>query len=273
MAHIDQFSAGPVTPIAAYLVACVGSALGLVCTTRAHGARGWARRRWFALGAFAIGGTGIWATHFVAMLGFAVGGTPIRYDVALTLAGLVVAVAVVAAGLSIAARDTGRPLVLAAGGTDTGCGIATMHYVGMAAMRMRGHASYAPGTVVLSVMVAVVAATIALYAALNVRSLGSIAGASLAMGVAVGGMHYMGMTAISVRLAPADAPLTGADSPHLLLPLVIGLTVCTVTALFLVGWHPAPAEDEDEDSEDEAAEPSAQEAAGPVTIERIPAGE
>ncbi|MDI2132167.1 MHYT domain-containing protein [Yinghuangia seranimata] len=267
MGHIDQFSAGPVTPVAAYLVACVGSVLGLVCTTRAHGAHGWARRRWFALGAFAIGGTGIWATHFVAMLGFSVEGTPIRYDVTLTLTSLVLAIGVVGVGLSVAARDVNRPALLAVGGAVTGCGIATMHYVGMAAMRMRGSTSYDAGTVVVSVGVAMVAATIALYAALNVRSPGAILGAALAMGVAVGGMHYTAMTAVSVHLHGPTDTLKGADSPHLLAPLVVGLTVCTVVALFMVGWHPQPADDEPAD--EEPLPPPVPTSADPVTIERI----
>ncbi|WP_436777085.1 MHYT domain-containing protein [Yinghuangia sp. YIM S09857] len=46
----------------------------------------------------------------------------------------------------------------------TGTGVATMHYMGMAALRMRGHVSYDPATVVISVGGAIVAATLALYA-------------------------------------------------------------------------------------------------------------
>ncbi|MCF2526305.1 MHYT domain-containing protein [Yinghuangia soli] len=273
MGQIDQFSAGLTTPVAAYAVSCIGSVLGLVCTTRAHGAHGWARRRWFVLGAFAIGGTGIWAMHFIAMLGFAVEGSPIRYDAVLTLVSMLVAIVVVGAGLSIAAHDASRFRFLAMGGAVTGCGVATMHYMGMAALRMRGHVSYEPSTVVLSVCVAVIAATLALYAALNVRTLGSMAGAALAMGVAVGGMHYTGMTAVSVEVHAHDAAMTGSDSTHLLAPLLVGLTVCTLVALAMVGWRPEAAADDEGPEPDAAPDAPAPGSAAPVTIERIPAGE
>ena len=49
-------------------------------------------RWWLSLAAVAIGGTGIWTMHFVAMLGFSVVGTPIRYDVGLTAASALIAV-------------------------------------------------------------------------------------------------------------------------------------------------------------------------------------
>ncbi|MEU8139350.1 MHYT domain-containing protein [Streptodolium elevatio] len=266
MGQINQFDEGLLTPVAAYAISCVGAVLGLACTTRAHAAAaGWARRRWFALGAFAIGGTGIWATHFVAMLGFAVEGTPIRYDVPLTLASLAVAVVVVGAGLAVAAHDTGRVALLAAGGAVTGIGVATMHYVGMAALRMRGHVSYDPATVAISVGVAIVAATLALYAALNIRTPGASLGAALAMGVAVGGMHYTGMTAVSVEVDAHNSPLSGAETSHLLAPPAAGLTLCTIAALCMVGWRPHPDEDETPARADAPAEPP-----GPVTIERVP---
>ncbi|WTW97891.1 hypothetical protein OG216_33165 [Streptomycetaceae bacterium NBC_01309] len=265
MGHINQFDEGLLTPVAAYAISCIGAVLGLACTTRAHAAAGWARRRWFALGAFAIGGTGIWATHFVAMLGFAVEGTPIRYDVPLTLTSLAVAVVVVGAGLAVAAHDTGRIALLAVGGTVTGIGVATMHYLGMAALRMRGHVSYDPATVVISVGVAIVAATLALYAALHIRTPGATLGAALAMGVAVGGMHYTGMTAVSVDVHTDGSALSGAETSHLLAPLAAGLTLCTIAALCMVGWRPHPDEDA---TPDEAAAPAAPPT--PVTIERIP---
>jgi NO-binding membrane sensor protein with MHYT domain len=62
---------GWLTPVLSYLMAVVGSALGLRCTVRALALTGRARRNWLLTAATAIG-SGIWTMHFVAMLGFAV---------------------------------------------------------------------------------------------------------------------------------------------------------------------------------------------------------
>ncbi len=76
---VDGFSYGLVTPVVAYLMACLGGALGLLCTGRSMlVAQSW-RVGWLALGAAAIG-SGIWTMHFVAMMGFSVEETPIHYD-------------------------------------------------------------------------------------------------------------------------------------------------------------------------------------------------
>lgn len=56
---IDHFTYGLLTPGLAYTMSCVGAALGLLCTSRARGVRGWARSRWLVVGAISIGGTGI----------------------------------------------------------------------------------------------------------------------------------------------------------------------------------------------------------------------
>ena len=98
MGHLDHAALGWLTPVLSYVMACIGAALGLRCTVRALGATGRSRRNWLITAASAIG-TGIWTMHFVAMLGFAVSGTDIRYDVPLTVLSLLVAMAVVCAGV------------------------------------------------------------------------------------------------------------------------------------------------------------------------------
>lgn len=87
MASAHQFAYGWVTPVRAYLLSFVGSVLGLVATVRARSAPTMAlRARWLVLAAFSIGGTGIWTMHFLAMIGFSVDGTPVRFDVPVTVA-------------------------------------------------------------------------------------------------------------------------------------------------------------------------------------------
>lgn len=222
MGHLDHATFGWLTPVLSYVMACVGAALGLQCTVRALGATGRARRNWLLTAASAIG-TGIWTMHFVAMLGFGVSGTQIRYDVPLTLLSLLVAMAVVGAGVFAVGYGSDRGRSLALGGLTTGLGVASMHYLGMAALRLHGDVGYDPAVVALSVVIAVVAATAALWAALNIKSTLAVAVASLVMGGAVSSMHYTGMLAVSVRVSPSGAALPGATTMQFIFPLAVGL--------------------------------------------------
>ncbi|MFD9904565.1 MHYT domain-containing protein [Streptomyces sp. NPDC059063] len=222
MGHLDHATFGWLTPVLSYAMACVGAALGLQCTVRALGTTGRSRRNWLITAASAIG-TGIWTMHFVAMLGFGVSGTQIRYDVPLTLLSLLVAMAVVGAGVFAVGYGRERGRALALGGLTTGLGVASMHYLGMAALRLHGDVRYAPVLVALSVLIAVVAATAALWAALNIKSPLAVTVASLVMGGAVSSMHYTGMLAVSVRVTASGAALPGATTMQFIFPLAVGL--------------------------------------------------
>ncbi|MYT75583.1 MULTISPECIES: MHYT domain-containing protein [unclassified Streptomyces] len=222
MGHLDHATFGWLTPVLSYLMACIGAALGLRCTVRALNATGRTRRNWLITAASALG-TGIWTMHFVAMLGFGVTGTEIRYNVPLTILSLVVAMAVVGAGVFAVGYSRERTRALALGGLTTGLGVASMHYLGMAALRLHGSISYDPLLVALSVVVAVIAATVALWAGLNIKSPAAVAVASLVMGGAVSSMHYTGMFAVSVRVTPATTSLPGASVMQFVFPLAVGL--------------------------------------------------
>lgn len=97
---VDGFSYGLVTPTVAFLMACLGGALGLRCATRPLVVTGSWRPGWLALGSGAIG-SGIWTMHFIAMMGFTIENTPIHYDRLMTFASLAVAVVMVGIGIFI----------------------------------------------------------------------------------------------------------------------------------------------------------------------------
>src|SRR5215216_5745167 len=102
MAEIHHFAYGWFNPVLAYLMAFLGALLGLVCARRARNARVRGRRvRWLIMAAVSIGGAGVWLMHFMAMLGFDVPASPVRYDPLLTVASLGLVVLVVAVGLLI----------------------------------------------------------------------------------------------------------------------------------------------------------------------------
>ncbi|MER7181993.1 MHYT domain-containing protein [Streptomyces hyaluromycini] len=220
MGHMDHFSAGWVTPVLSYAMACVGSALGLRCTVRALEADGASKRNWLTLASFAIG-SGIWTMHFIAMMGFSVEGTPIRYDIPLTVLSLVMAIAVVSAGIFTAGYGRSRVQAVLLGGLGTGLGVAAMHYTGMAALNLHGSVGFDPLTVIASVAIAVVAATAALTLSLVVRGPVLATLSALVMGLAVSSMHYTAMFAVSVNLKPSSAELPGATATEFLFPLAV----------------------------------------------------
>ncbi|WP_225831459.1 MHYT domain-containing protein [Streptomyces sp. NK08204] len=234
---VDGFSYGAVTPLVAYVMACLGGALGLRCTTRSLLVTHSRRPAWLALGSAAIG-SGIWTMHFVAMMGFTIRETPIHYDKAMTFASLGLAVLMVGIGIFIVGYRgaTGTPLFT--GGTITGLGVASMHYLGMAGMRFDGRFSYNTFTVAASVVIAVVAATAALWAAGRVRGLLWSVGASLVMGLAVSGMHYTGMAALSVHLHGTSGAPGGAPAAATLAPMLIGPLAFLLLAGALVMFDP-----------------------------------
>ncbi|MFF3965738.1 MHYT domain-containing protein [Streptomyces griseorubiginosus] len=235
---VDGFRYGLVTPVAAFVMACLGGALGLRCIVRTLlSSESW-KPGWLALGAASIG-CGIWTMHFIAMIGFQVVETRIRYDVGLTVLSLAVAIVVVGIGVFIVGYRGASTLNLSFAGVITGLGVAAMHYLGMAALHLNGTIHYDPLVVALSVVIAVVAATAALWAAVTIRGFLTSLGASLIMGVAVTGMHYTGMSAVSVHVHGRTGGSWAGDSPtSLLLPMLVGPAIFLLLAGVVVMFDP-----------------------------------
>ena len=242
MAEVDHFSYGFVTPATAYAMSFIGSLLGLLCTARARATRGLSRASWLGLASLAIGGTGIWVMHFIAMLGFTIEDHEIRYDVPLTLLSCATSIAVVAIGLFIVGFAGARAPVIIIGGVIMGAGVASMHYTGMAAMNMSGHIGYQPVLVGLSVLIALVAASAALWFSIRVKGMWATAGAAAIMGIAVTGMHYTGMAAMDVTMHEGMADPTGARAVDFLLPLMGGVGGVSIILLVIIAM--APSEEE-----------------------------
>ncbi|GAQ63353.1 MHYT domain-containing protein [Streptomyces scabiei] len=235
---VDGFSYGAVTPVAAYVMACLGAALGLRCVVRSvYNEQSW-KPGWLALGAASIG-CGIWTMHFIAMIGFRVKESEIHYDVGLTVLSLVVAVTVVGVGVFAVGYRGVSTASLCAAGCVTGLGVAAMHYLGMAAIQLNGYIRYDLAVVALSIGIAIAAATAALWAAVSIRGFLTSLGASLVMGVAVSGMHYTGMAAVGVHLhSTAPGTFTGESPTSILLPMLIGPVIFLLLAGVVVMFDP-----------------------------------
>ncbi len=250
MLHVDNFSNGALNPVLAYAMSCVGCFLGLRCTTRARAYQGAARARWLTLAALAIATTGIWVMHFIAMLGFAIPGQTIRYNIPLTIASMLLAVLVVGIGTFIVgySRAAGTwPLLL--GGSIIGVGVASMHYLGMAAIRVPDRVSYNPTLVAASIVIAIIAGIAALWAALRLDTLLSTLVASLIMGIAVSGMHYTGMAALQVYASPGAHVSTSAtaSATAFLLPLILSLSSIGFIFSAVIALSPTASEILEED--------------------------
>jgi NO-binding membrane sensor protein with MHYT domain len=245
---VNNFSNGPVSPVLGYAVSCLGAFLGLSCVTRASYYQGLARARWLAVAATAIGATGIWAMHFIAMLGFAVPWQEISYNVPITIASMLIAIGVVGVGLFIVGFGGGGAPRLLAGGLIVGVGVAAMHYLGMAALVMPDSMSYSGPLLIASVAIAIIAGTTALWIGTWVRGIGATAVASLVMGAAVSGMHYTGMAAMRVHAGrmPGMPAMSGASGDSFLLPLLLGITLVTFALTLAISLSPTEAEIRDD---------------------------
>jgi two-component system, sensor histidine kinase and response regulator len=189
-------------------------------TSAAH--RPLVRRSWLAAGAVTMG-IGVWAMHFIGMLAFRL-PVKVNYDLATTLISVVPAV--LASGIMLHVISQARVSLgkLILGGTLMGAGIGVMHYTGMAAMRMDAVMRYDPLLFVVSVVVAVVLATTALYTKFLAsggqpsvpRQWSTKLGAALVMGCAVAGMHYTGMAASYVFPGDGSQPVRAGLDPTLL---------------------------------------------------------
>jgi NO-binding membrane sensor protein with MHYT domain len=249
MVVVHNFSYGLLTPVLGYAMSCLGCFLGLRCTTRARARQGSSRARWLLLATVPIGTAGIWGMHFIAMLGFTIPGQTIRYSVPVTIFSMLIAVIVVGIGLLIVGFGGDGAVPLLTGGLIIGLGVASMHYIGMSAMRMPDTMRYSTGLVILSVIIAIVTGTVALLAALRLDTLWWAVVASMIMGVAVSGMHYTGMAALHLYATAngVGGMRGGASASSFLLPLIFGISILTFVLTAAISLSPTEAEIRKED--------------------------
>lgn len=161
---------------------------------RAWATNGCARNVWITT-AGAAGGFGIWATHFIAMLAYAP-VVAIAYDIWLTLLSLAAAITITAGGIgcSILISSPWRGTI---GGAVIGAGIATMHYLGMAALDMPGWVTWSFSLVAVSIALGLIFATAALTVLYDQGRWHMLVGASL-LTAAILSLHFTAMGAATV---------------------------------------------------------------------------
>lgn len=179
-------------------VAILASYTALDMSGRIATAKGRAVLLWMAGGALAMG-TGVWSMHFIGMLAFSL-PIELAYDLPLTLLSLLIAVLSSGFALWLVSQPSLPRLQLGLGALIMGSGISSMHYTGMAALRMLPGIDYDPTLFGASLTIAVGASAAALWIAFRLRRqtpyVRHIRGAAaVVMGFAIVGMHYTGMAA------------------------------------------------------------------------------
>ncbi|MGH1589890.1 bifunctional diguanylate cyclase/phosphodiesterase [Methylobacterium phyllosphaerae] len=182
----------------AALICALASTTAMELLTHVGRARGHSRYAWLAVAA-AAGGSGIWATHFLAMLAFEP-GLPSGYGIGLTILSYADAVAIT--GLGFALAVSGRTVQAGLGGAVVGGGIATMHYTGMAAYQVPGHLVWSPALVVASIGIGAVLGAASLSVGLSAPTIRRRYGGAALLILAICGHHFTGMGAVSILPDP-----------------------------------------------------------------------
>ena len=219
----------PALVVLSYIVASLAAYTAIDLAGRVSEFRAESRRAaaWLTGGAFAMG-AGIWSMHFVAMLAYQL-PIPVRYEPWTTLASMVAAIVTSGFALYIVTRGALSWKRLLLSGAVMGAGIGTMHYTGMAAMRLDALVMYYIVPWLLSVVNAIVCSTIALWLVFRLGHSGMLYKvlAALVMGVAIAGMHYTGMYAAVCVSTGQTTAVTGLD------PAPLAAAIAVVTLLIM----------------------------------------
>ena len=202
---------------------------------RTTASRGRVRLVWLAGGAAAMG-LGIWSMHYIGMLAFLL-PVPVFYDWPTVVVSLFAAIFASGVALFVVSRRRMDWSDALAGSVIMGGGIATMHYIGMAAMRLPAMHHYDLPLVILSVLVAIVMSLVALWLSFHLRDHAKTSwpqkGASaFVMGAGVAAMHYTGMAAAT--FTPSTMPPDLSHAVHISPLGIAGITSVTLLVLGLV---------------------------------------
>ena len=222
------------------LIAMFASYAALDLAGRVTAAGGWTRAVWLLCGAGAMG-TGIWSMHYIGMLAFIL-PIPVAYHWPTVLLSLLAAILASVIALYVVSRKKMGASRAVAGSALMGAGIASMHYIGMAAMRLPATCQFNSFLVVLSVVFAVLISLAALWITFHFRDqkmgIGreKLAGA-VVMGAAIPVMHYTGMAAASFTPSGMPADLSHAVSMSTLGTVGIAAVTFVVLGLaLLTSW-------------------------------------
>ena len=214
------------------LIAMVASYAALDLAARVTASSGPIRVLWLLGGAVAMG-TGIWSMHYIGMLAFIL-PISMAYHWPTVLLSLLAAITASAVALHVVSRRRMGAAEAMAGSVLMGAGIAGMHYIGMAAIRVGAAVRFNSLLVILSVVLAVLISLAALWLAFYFREdktgIGlRKAGGALILGAAIPTMHYTGMAAAT--FVPSVAPV---DLSHAVTVSTVGTAGIAAATLIIL---------------------------------------
>ncbi len=182
------------------IVALVAGFTGLSLTRDLSSKPMFQKKVSIALASIALGG-GIWAMHFVAMLGVQL---PILYyyDAAITLVSALSAILIVSAALILLHFTERTPTTISLAGAIVGVGILVMHYIGMAGMELC-RAIYTPAGVILAALAAIGLCILAFWIAYGQRTNRNIVLGTICFAVAVCSVHFLAMAGTRFVAVPS----------------------------------------------------------------------
>jgi PAS domain S-box-containing protein len=215
------------------LLAICAAYAALDLAGRTTAATGRTRLIWLLGGAVAMG-LGIWSMHYVGMLAFSL-PVPVSYDWPTVLLSLLAAVFASAVALFVVSRKQMQWPHALVGSAIMGGGISTMHYTGMAAMRLPATCSYNGWLLTLSVFLAMVISLAALWLWFHFREESRHRprwkiGSAIVMGAAIPVMHYTAMAAAKFTPSPLAPDTSQAVSTSSL-----GFAGVTAVTLLVLG--------------------------------------
>lgn len=193
-------------------------------------ASGRARAAWIAGSAVAVG-SGIWATHFIAMLAFQP-HMPIVFELLGTIASLAVAILGSAIGLYLYIRNSSR-LAAVISGLVIGVTIGAMHYSGMAAARIAGHIVWNAELVAASIVIGCVLAAAAMVGARVLPGAARTYLPPLILVLAICGLHFTGMAAATLVVG-GEIPRGWDELRQGYIAIAVALVTTIILSLSLV---------------------------------------
>jgi NO-binding membrane sensor protein with MHYT domain len=229
------------------LVAVQGAFVGLKIMLGLPDAAG-GHRRLLLAGAAVTLAVAIWSMHFVGMLAVR---SSVRIDFLLlpTIVSFLVCVLVVGLAAYLAATAPPSKALLVVAAVVMGAGIVTMHFTGMMALHSNAMMHHNPAYVVASFLIGVIASGLALHFVLFGSMRLPLATASIALGLAISGMHYTAMAGMTLDPvctsgAATDAKgmctieLLGTALSRDLLAVIVAVVAFAISSAFLLALVP-----------------------------------
>ncbi len=217
------------------LVAMQAAFVALRLATTSKGLGGIALRLRLAAAALTLA-VGIWGMHFIGLLA-APFADQVEYLVVPTVISFLVCAIVVGSGWIVMALPPQSTAKLVTSAILMGCGIASMHYIGMHALHASLAMQHKPITVITSIVIGILVSGLALWLAFAEGPKPPLMLSAAVFAFAVSGMHYTAMAGLSFSLFPLPTASTSLFTSTTL-ALIVAVTAFAVSGIFLLALVP-----------------------------------